>query len=169
MSLKVSFEPNWQIFEKMGEIHSHSQLLPVSSCQAVLSELAAPKPNASQDESAQMGKMLVGCYPQRLPEDLPTYALAIQTAFAMFPAEIGWEAANDVTLKCKFMPSRAEVFEALQAASARRTLAIYRARSVLLEHARRKTEAEREAKISNQDPEVLAGFENWHKRKVDIE
>lgn len=119
-------------------------LLPVSVLASIPAAVAAASEPAAQDQAARTAKALLGSYPRHAVEDPEIYSRAIVSVLQRFPPHIGARAVDALTLRCKFMPTRAELFVECEKlmAELRRTGAI--ATAMLQEHERR-AQAEREA------------------------
>jgi hypothetical protein len=114
-------------------------------------------PPADDDQSKKLAEILVGSYPKREVNDPVIYARAVTSIFSEFPVEVAKEAINRITRTLKFLPTRADVFEACSNTLAQSKIAASVGRVHLTEHARRQAietqEAERKADAENPEPE----------------
>lgn len=141
---------NWQRLDQMVgvAVDEWTRLLPVETCRAVIAELEMPRPAAPREIALDHASLVVGSYPaHRHVGDPDIYIRAIVSLFGEHPADIGREAVELLTRSSKFLPSRAEVNEALQAIVTKRRAVAYTAKRMLAETERRehlrRVEAER--------------------------
>lgn len=141
----------------MLQITMNSPLLDLYTCATLVNEADRLNalPNASQVEAKTLAEILVGSYPTRGVNDPAIYARAITSIFDEFSPEIAKEAINRLTRSLKFLPTRADVFEACANVKAQYGIAAAVGRVHLTEHARRgavaKQDAERESEIVRQN------------------
>ncbi len=67
-------------------------------------------------EATELCGILLGSYPHHSVPDVDVYTRAIVSVLAEVPKQAAASAINEVTRSCKYMPTRAEVFAACQAA-----------------------------------------------------
>lgn len=84
-------------------------------------------------------RSLLGLYPNARADDPKTYVRGIAGALGMFPRAVQGAAINGVTLKCKYTPTRAEVYAECEAIMARLRVA-HRMALMLMDEQRRRDE-----------------------------
>jgi len=113
--------------------------------------------NCSEDEARGAAEFLVGQYPARSVHNADIFAKSMTAMFAAYPRDLAKRVTNPVTglaSRLKFLPTLAEVKEALDAEKSRRFRLRATAKWMLDEHERRKAAAEEEAKW-NLTPEEM--------------
>lgn len=73
-----------------------------------------PSRGCGNEAGAKLAKVLIGSYPKE-PHEPEVYTRAIVSVLAEQPIEIAKEAVDRVTRKLKFLPTRADVCEAIEA------------------------------------------------------
>lgn len=134
-------------------------LLPRTDCEAVLLQIERRgAEQMTEVEAAESVKALLGMYPARPPHDPETYANAMKTVFMASQFDFVRrvvDPVNGLPSRCKFLPTIAEVNEALVAEATRRSQIKLTALWMLREHDRRKAEEEERAKWAHLTPEDL--------------
>lgn len=106
--------------------------------------------------------VMVGRYPKSQTDDPEAYADGVVSIIVSMPPDLAHEVVDHLTLTCKFLPTRAEVYEAAKLFVTKRFALLYRARYALrqLEENR---EAEEHARIVARDKAERAswGNEQW--------
>jgi hypothetical protein len=140
-------------------ITMNGPLLDPYVCQCLVAEAdrLAALPPADEEQSKKLAEILVGSYPKREVNDPAIYARAITSIFNEFSTEIAKEAINRITQTLKFLPTRADVFEACSNTLAQSKIAASVGRVHLTEHARRQAielqEQQRNLDNMKDDPE----------------
>jgi len=114
------------------------ELIPEEDCRSIISEVEAALVPADRNTAINLVQFLLGCYPQRKPDDPEIYIRIMIDTFQNAPPDIGMEAADQITRRIKFIPARAEVVEVLEELVDRRKFQIDIARYHLLEHEKRR-------------------------------
>ncbi len=133
-------------------------LIPVIELQATVQAIEGRRgiPIGAQG-AADAARMLLGMYPARQVNNADVFATALATLLAAYEGDFVKRVLNPVDglpSRCKFLPTLAEVKEALEAEKARRGTIRAVAKWMLAEHARRKAERE-EAERWKLSPEEL--------------
>ena len=105
--------------------------------------------------AATYARTLLGLYPARDLNDPETYAKAMTALMAAYPKDFLKRVCDPVTglpSKLKFLPTLADVREALDLEASRRAKIIANARYVLDQAAKARAEAEEEARFKAQHP-----------------
>jgi hypothetical protein len=121
-------------------ITGQTKLARADVCEAVIGQYGKAMKPCGTVEGSALGFMLLGHYPAREVFDAKVYAQGIQSAFAEYPKDVGMEAIDAVTRRLKFLPTRAEVFEALEQMVTRRRALAHRAALHLAERLRREND-----------------------------
>jgi hypothetical protein len=147
------------IKESERVIGSNTILLSRTDCEAVLSEIERRGARLmSEVEAAEAVKMLLGMYPARPPHDPETYARALTAVFMASDPDFVRRVVdpiNGLPSRCKFLPTVAEVNEAIAAERLRRQTIQLTAQWMLREHDRRKAEAEERQRWAHLSPEDM--------------
>jgi hypothetical protein len=134
-------------------------LLPRSDCETVLAELKARSGEGTNEvQAAEAARTLIGMYPARQVHDAEIYSKAVTTVFMAAQYDFVRrvvDPVNGIPRRCKFLPTIAEISDALAAENARRTSIWLTAQWMLEEHDRRKAEEEERAKWAHLSPEEL--------------
>lgn len=126
-----------------------------AEAQAVLDAAEGHDALCPAAEAAQFAGSLVSYYPAREVNDARAYISAMTALMAAFPRDFVKRVCNPVTglpSRLKFLPTLADVREALDAEATRRTRIIANARYVIEQAAKRAAEAEEEARFAAQHP-----------------
>jgi hypothetical protein len=137
-----------------GPIACNEALVPAPYCRAVLAEPVPPPCGLKTGTS--LAEMLFRCYPGRDAADPKTYALALASVFADYPEPVGRAAIHALIRRLKWLPTAADINEACTGIAGVETQRRNRARRILVEHDRRRAEAEHDAEIERDRPIVLA-------------
>lgn len=135
--------------------HVAARSVSVVEAQAVLDAMAGHDAHCPPSEAATFAGQLVGYYPAREVNDARTYIAAMTALMAAFPRDFVKRVCNPVTglpSRLKFLPTLAEVREALDAEANRRKRIEANARYVLDLAAKRAAEAEEAARFAAQRP-----------------
>lgn len=159
--------------EAIDPARPNCPLLPADECQAVIeaAERVAGKPTPEQ--ATALARSLLGVYRRDDVNDPATYALAISATLAEFPAYIAERVASPVhglPARLKFLPSIAEVREALETEDRRQRLIVARARWMLQERDKREAETKRRREIEQQrvDPAKVQEIVNRARAKAEV-
>lgn len=142
-------------------------MISIREARSVIAAIDAEPGKTPPDEAARMARTLLNCYPARAVNDADTFATVISAVFAEFSPSLGKRVLNPVhglAGRLKYLPTVAEVVEALRGEQKRRDLIRANAARTLAEHERRRREAE-EAKALELTPEQR---EQRSKRLSDI-
>lgn len=94
----------------MGEFQS-LPLVPADALKRVKAELVLAHKPCDPDEAVKFSAMLVGAYPKHTIDEPAIYTRGIVSLFAEYPPSVAASAVDLLTRKCRFIPTRAEVFE----------------------------------------------------------
>lgn len=125
----------------------NSALVPLSACRQAVTDLNSALEPCNDDGAIKAAQLLVGSYPRHAIADPEIYARAIKSVLAKYPHAIAMAAIDNLTLKCKWVPTRAEVYEECEALTVPVREALASARWMAKEHGRRREEAENDAAI----------------------
>jgi hypothetical protein len=81
---------------------------------AMLQDLEAAHVPASLEQAKEQAEILVGSYPKHAVDDPQIYARGIVSLLCEYPRAISSKAIDRVTRVCKWVPTRAELYEALE-------------------------------------------------------
>lgn len=133
----------WVALDRDDPVDEYTPLIPADECRAIVAELTASlELRADEHTAAKLTAALVGGYPHARPPEPAVYQRAIESVFRMFPADLGRQAVDVISLRLRFLPSRADVYDVLANLAAKRRIAIRRATAHLAEAARRAAEEE---------------------------
>lgn len=121
---------------------------------------------ASELEAIDATKMLLGMYPARHVHDADTFGRALTTVFMAVELDFVRRVVdpiNGLPSRLKYLPTIAEVNEALAAERARRSQIRATAAWMIREHDRRKAEAEERARWAH------LGEEEIKRRRAQVE
>jgi hypothetical protein len=121
------------------------RMVTVAEAETVLAGLADRDDLCSEQEAAGYAARLVNFYPAREVHDARTYIIGITALMAAYPRDFVKRVCNPVTglpSRLKFLPTIAEVREALDAEATRRTRIAANARYVLQQAEKRAADAE---------------------------
>lgn len=155
------------LIREMATLGSSTRLLPRSDCELVLTEINSRSTRLTGEiEAIDMAKMLLGMYPARHVHDADTYGQALRTVF--MAAELDFvrrvvDPINGLPSRLKYLPTIAEVTEAIATERTRRSQIRATAAWMLREHDRRKAEAEERARWSH------LGEEELERRRAQVE
>ena len=79
-------------------------------------EITRRETRANKAQAAKLAHILIGSYPGREIFDREVYSRAIISVFMEHTTEIGRQAVDRITRRSKFLPTRADVVEALEEA-----------------------------------------------------
>lgn len=134
---------------------SAARAVTVAEAQAVLDGLQGHDHPCPAAEAATFAGQLVNYYPAREVNDARSYIAALTALFAAFPRAFAKRVCDPVTglpSRLKFLPTLAEVREALDAEATRRKRIAANAQYVLDQAAKRAAEAEEEARFNAKHP-----------------
>lgn len=78
--------------------------------------------------AAELARILIGSYPARAVHDSSIFARAIVSVLAEVPEDLARQAIDELTRENRFLPTRAEIFEACATAAKPRVDALRKAR-----------------------------------------
>lgn len=131
-------------------LDGYTSLIPADDCRHVLEAIYNDAVPATLEDAARLARRLVESYPARAVADGKTYATVMAACFAEFPVSIGKRVVHPVhglPGRLKFLPTVAEVVEALKAEQTRRDTIAATAGWMLAERKRREGEREYEASL----------------------
>lgn len=143
----------------MDHLGTSTQLLSRSDCELVIREIDGRSTRLAREvEAVDAGKALLGMYPARHVHDADTYSHALKTVF--MAAELDFvrrvvDPVNGLPSRLRYLPTIAEVNEALAGERSRRSQIRATAAWMMREHDRRKAEAEERARWANLGEEEL--------------
>lgn len=144
---------------------ANTQLIPLDVARQALAEMASMLEPSTNDDAVRVTALLIGSYPKHSIDDPEIYTRAMKSVLAKYPRAIGFAAVDALTLRCKFIPTRAELFEELERQVKPLREAQASARWVAKEHARRQAEADNERTIEASK----AAFREKHGGKSPLE
>ena len=127
----------------------------VQEAQAVLDEMAGRDMVCTPNDAAAAVGQLLGLYPGREITDAKTYTQGLTALLAAYPRDFVKRVCNPVTglpSRLKFLPTLAEVREALDAERLRRDRISASARYIVAQAQRHRKEAEEEAAFQANRP-----------------
>jgi hypothetical protein len=161
--ISPGYMPTCALFEReltrQYTINRGDKLIPVPQCQLVISEIEhslSVLPNRQEEQDmlrvAKQTRKLIGSYPAREVQDAEVYADAISSVFWKYPPDIGWLAIDIITSRLRFLPTRADLFQVMEELVSKRRGIAARAKLILVEHERRKTEADERKASEDRKP-----------------
>jgi hypothetical protein len=132
----------------------YTRLVPAEDCRALVEAIEA-EPTSCQRPAEYARRLLAG-YRSTDLIDPDGYVMVISAVFASFPETFAKRVCHPVEGlpgRLKWVPTVAEVVEALKAEDEKRKAALYRARWTIEEHERRKARREEEARLARRTPE----------------
>lgn len=150
LASKTLLEEATQAILQMGDRCGPSTPLPSRvECQAVVDAWNAYGSKfATVADAAAMAGKLIGSYPQRNIPDAETYVDTIKQVLAAHPPMIGARAIQLVLMQSRFLPTVAEICEAIEIERKKSATVAAKAAWALTEHERREREARREAELA---------------------
>lgn len=144
----------------MDHLGTSTQLLSRADCEAVIQEIDARGTRVTTElEAIDCTKALLGMYPARHVHDADTFGRALATVFMAAELDFVRRVVDPITglpSRLKYLPTIAEVNEALAAERTRRSQIRATAAWMLREHDRRTAEAEERARWANLGEEEMA-------------
>jgi hypothetical protein len=152
----------------------YGDLISVDDCNSIIAEVEAASVPAPPQFAARFAALLIGSYPARELGDAAIFSEMLKNTFAEYPSDIGLQAVDALTRQNKWLPSRAELVDALEDLMKRRRHAGHVAQAHLSEHEhlaqKREKEREREElrrQIAAEQAEKFprrAIVEKWRRR-----
>lgn len=121
------------------------RVVSVAEANAILSEMIGRDEPCSADDAVFMARNLIGLYPAREVHDATAYAAGVTAVLASHPLDFVRRVCSPVhglPSRLKWLPTIADVTEALHAERAKRDRIATNARYVIASHDARKREAE---------------------------
>lgn len=115
-------------------------VIAADDCAKILAELNAAERPAGKPVGARLAKLLLAAYRAAELVDPQGFMRIIAATFAGYPPDIGLAAVDRLTRESRFLPSRAELIEALEAEMGPRRDARTMIGFHVAEHARRAAE-----------------------------
>tara|TARA_R110000744_G_scaffold326330_4_gene432115 strand:- start:20715 stop:21350 length:636 start_codon:yes stop_codon:yes gene_type:complete len=154
-----------KILEQRGKPSQVWDLVPISDLHLAIQGLEAAAVPSEKEIAKNAAKILLGSYPRHAVDDPAIYARGIVSVFMRFPPHVGKEAIDNLSLKSKFIPTRAEVNAHCALIMSDLSTAITIARRMVIEHDLRKKEQDRDAKVKADRQK----FRDQHKGKTMLE
>jgi hypothetical protein len=143
----------------MDRLGTSTVLLSRGDCELVVAEIDGRSTRrATEVEAAEAGKALLGLYPARQVHDAETYSRGVVAVFLASELDFVRRVVDPVSglpAKMKFLPTMAEINEAIAAERTRRSQIRATAAWMLREHDRRKAEAEERQRWAHLTPEDM--------------
>lgn len=121
------------------------ELIPRSELPSIISGLDEATEPANMDQAKRAAEVLLGSYPRHTVDDPKIYSRGMVSVLNKFPAHVGAKAVDKLTLKSKFLPTRAEINEQCEAIMGEINAARAIARRMMEEHDRREEEQRKQA------------------------
>jgi len=134
-----------RILAERGNRMESMALIAKSELPAIITGLDEITQPANVEQAKRAAEILLGSYPRHAVDDPEIYSRGIVSVLNKFPAHIGAKAVDNLTLKSKFLPTRAELNEHCEAIMGELNAARAIARRMLEEHDRREKEQREEA------------------------
>jgi hypothetical protein len=144
---------------------SNGALVPLDACRQAVADLTAAVEPCGDTQALKATELLVGSYSQHKAANPEIYARAIRSVFARYPHAVCMAAVDSLTLRLRWFPERADVFEECERHMKPLLEALSSARWMAGEHARRREEAENDAAIEASK----AAFREKHGGKSPLE
>ena len=135
--------------------HTAARSVTPAEATAVLAEMEGRDTRCTDDEAVAFAGQLVNFYPAREVHDARTYIAGLSAVMAAYPRDFVKRVCSPISGipgRLKFLPTIAEVQDALIAEAERRKRIAANARYVLELEARRKEQAEEDARWTGQRP-----------------
>ena len=138
-----------RVLRQRGSRAESWDLIPRAELPPIIAGLDEATHPANMDQAKRAAEVLLGSYPRHAVDDPEIYSRGIVSVLNRFPSHVGAKAVDNLTLKSKFLPTRAELNEQCEAIMGEINAARAIARRMVEEHDRRENEqreqAEREA------------------------
>lgn len=95
-------------------ITSNGRVVTQDQARAVIAEYEAWAVPCGAKEANKIVSTIIACYPQRNVNDPATYVKFLESVVEQYPIEVALAGADHLTRTCKFLPSRADMEEAMQ-------------------------------------------------------
>lgn len=154
--------------------YAHSfnlSLVPIDRCYRLLSALDGAIEPCNKRDAVMFATTLVGLYPAREVNNAPVYIAGLQTLFEAYPRRFVRrvvDVVHGLPSKSKWLPTPAEVKEALEAEVLKRNNVVARARWTIAEFRRREDEAKREESYNATPEQKAAAVKAWEDAKLGI-
>jgi len=133
------------LIANMGQPSQTWSLVPRSELGGMIAGLDQAAVPCDTEQAKRAAEVLLGSYPRHAVEDPQIYSRGIVSVLNKFPAHVGAAAVDQLTLKSKFLPTRAEINEQCEAIMGKLNAARSIARRMVAEHDRREQEQREEA------------------------
>lgn len=143
----------------------NSALVPLEACRQAVTDLSTAVEPCGDVQALKATELLVGSYSQHKAANPEIYARSIRSVFARYPHAVCMAAIDSLTLRLRWFPERADVFEECERHMKPMLEALSSARWMAGEHARRREEAENDAAIEASK----AAFREKHGGKSPLE
>lgn len=125
----------------MGKAAENWELIDRQELSSVIQEIASLTIKMSAKNSVELSKLLIGSYPRHMVDDAAVYSRGIVSVLENYPPFVGARAIDELTLKSKFMPTRAELNDHCLIHMNKIRSSMHIANMMLKEHDRRDAEA----------------------------
>lgn len=115
----------------------NAKLIPPDACRAIVAEMTAALDGMAATQASAMARKLMGAYPNRSVNDPETFAEFAALAFARCPPDLGVTVIDRLTDRLKFLPTKADIAEEVNAATRDRRTALRVAQMHAEAHERR--------------------------------
>lgn len=143
-------DTDWALLTKAEYyVNSYTKLASAEACRIALN-IYSRSPRVEASRAKEITNMILGSYPYKKLNPDENYLLAISSVFERYPEFVCAEAADQITLTSKYLPTRAAVYEACEKCAVKYRAIGNVAEKHLKEHSARQVTAkrERERKIS---------------------
>lgn len=129
-----------RVLSQKGTRAESMALIPLAELPVIIAGLDEATQPAQIEQAKRAAEILLGSYPRHAVDDPEIYSRGIVSVLNKFPAYIGAKAVDNLTLKSKFLPTRAELNEQCEAIMGELNAARAIARRMVQEHERRDQE-----------------------------
>jgi hypothetical protein len=117
-------------------------LVPRDDMPALLAELKRCMTPCADSDASKLSELLFGSYPNHKVADPDAYSRGVVSILAEYPLTVAARAVDLVSRKCKFLPTRAELFEECERLMGQLRWALFVAEQTDQERKRRRDEWE---------------------------
>lgn len=113
------------------------ELTPVPVLKAIINQLEDARVLASEEQARKTAGILLGAYPHHKVADPVNYSRGIISVLQRFPASIGAQATDSLTLQSEYLPTRAQLMKHCETKMGKINAAYSIAKRMVQEHQRR--------------------------------
>jgi hypothetical protein len=117
-------------------------LVPRDDMPALMAELKRCMTSCADSDASKLSELLFGSYPNHKVADPDAYSRGVVSILAEYPLTVAARAVDLVSRKCKFLPTRAELFDELERLMGQLRWALFVAEQTDAERKRRRDEWE---------------------------